>query len=340
MKRVNAVILILFALLLCSCGNKNVSSRGETAEVAPIRTYNENMSEEEFTKVTYDFIEYSTDFGDVFTKMASLCEKYSDEINSSETFDWSQYWDFREVKENVNSVCDKIISYDDSICSKEYQLCIDEFKGMAYQMKTFFDTVSCEMDTNDIDTLTQRLENDINVGMNNATIYQIMATAAYMESSGADQARVDEMLASVKDTYVYREAMGINSSGTSEKPSTYNTVFTNSFGSPDTKCNHPGCNNTIASSGDTNCCVMHSNKCLNCGKYVDEDALFCMDCLSGKTTSIEDTGKYNSSNVPKGGCQYQYFDGSICGKPTNHYASLCDEHFKQLNDTYNAFIGQ
>jgi hypothetical protein len=41
-----------------------------------------------------------------------------------------------------------------------------------------------------------------------------------------------------------------------------------------------------------------------------------------------------------GGCQYTYFDGSVCGKSTNKYASLCDSHFKQLNDTYQSFAGK
>ena len=56
--------------------------------------------------------------------------------------------------------------------------------------------------------------------------------------------------------------------------------FTNKYGTPSTKCAHPGCNNKIASSGDTNCCTTHSRRCLNCGKYIDEDAMYCMDCIT------------------------------------------------------------
>ena len=52
--------------------------------------------------------------------------------------------------------------------------------------------------------------------------------------------------------------------------------FTNKYGSPTTKCAHAGCSKFIASSGDTNCCVSHSRKCLNCGCYIDEDAMYCM----------------------------------------------------------------
>lgn len=60
----------------------------------------------------------------------------------------------------------------------------------------------------------------------------------------------------------------------------YSNTFTNKYGTPTTKCAHPGCSNYIASSGDTNCCTIHSHKCVNCGKYIDEDATFCMDCLN------------------------------------------------------------
>ena len=56
--------------------------------------------------------------------------------------------------------------------------------------------------------------------------------------------------------------------------------FTNLYGTPTTICAHPGCTNYIASSGDTNCCTVHSRKCLECKKYIDEDALYCISCLS------------------------------------------------------------
>lgn len=114
-------------------------------------------------------------------------------------------------------------------------------------------------------------------------------------------------------------------------------IFTNAYGTATTICNHSGCTNYIASSGDTNCCVKHSNKCLNCGKYIDEDAMYCMDCLSSSIKKSSNT--YNSKSVSSNGCQYKYSNGSICGKKTNKYNNLCDEHFKQLNDTYNSLVG-
>lgn len=57
-------------------------------------------------------------------------------------------------------------------------------------------------------------------------------------------------------------------------------TFTNKFGTATTKCVHSGCSSYIASSGDTNCCPTHSNKCAECRAYIDEDALWCMSCLT------------------------------------------------------------
>lgn len=71
-------------------------------------------------------------------------------------------------------------------------------------------------------------------------------------------------------------------SSSSSESSSYMTNdknFSNKYGTSTTKCNHNGCNRNIASSGDTNCCEIHSNKCKICSKYIDEDALVCMECV-------------------------------------------------------------
>jgi outer membrane murein-binding lipoprotein Lpp len=66
------------------------------------------------------------------------------------------------------------------------------------------------------------------------------------------------------------------SQSTTSKPA---TSFTNKYGTSTTICAHSGCNSYIASSGDTNCCTSHSKKCAECKKYIDEDAVWCVDCL-------------------------------------------------------------
>ena len=55
--------------------------------------------------------------------------------------------------------------------------------------------------------------------------------------------------------------------------------FTNRYGTPSTICAHKGCIYKIAYSGDTNCCTTHSQRCGNCDCYIDEDAVYCMECI-------------------------------------------------------------
>lgn len=44
-------------------------------------------------------------------------------------------------------------------------------------------------------------------------------------------------------------------------------------------CSYPGCPQKVAPSGDTCYCKFHSEKCLECGCYIDADAIYCMDCI-------------------------------------------------------------
>ena len=76
-------------------------------------------------------------------------------------------------------------------------------------------------------------------------------------------------------SYDYTSSKYDYSNYTSSKSS----YFTNKYGTSTTVCAHIGCTNYIASSGDTNCCSIHSNSCLKCHCYIDEDASYCMDCI-------------------------------------------------------------
>ena len=72
-----------------------------------------------------------------------------------------------------------------------------------------------------------------------------------------------------------------SSSGSSKSSSSGSSKsFTNKYGTSTTRCAHSGCSNYIASSGDTNCCTTHSRRCGNCNCYIDEDAIYCMTCLT------------------------------------------------------------
>lgn len=110
-------------------------------------------------------------------------------------------------------------------------------------------------------------------------------------------------------------------------------IFSNKFGTATTKCAHSGCDNYIASSGDTNCCSTHSNRCLECNKYIDEDALYCMDCLS---KGVSDT--VASKDDRTGLCQFKLGGEYVCNdKATN--GNYCEYHYNYLNDAYNSLFG-
>ena len=137
-----------------------------------------------------------------------------------------------------------------------------------------------------------------------------------------------------------------SSTGTTKSAST--TTFTNKYGTATTKCAHSGCNNYIASSGDTNCCTLHSNKCLECGKYIDEDAMYCMSCLSkaadkAKTSSSKSsTSTYKSSS--SGGssgdkCHYKENGKEVCSNKCESGSNFCSYHKKYLDDAYKSLFG-
>ncbi len=94
-----------------------------------------------------------------------------------------------------------------------------------------------------------------------------------------------------------RNGLTTSVSSSSNDSNSNSTSFTNKYGTATTKCVHSGCNNYIASTGDTNCCEIHSNKCKNCNKYIDGDALYCMDCMEGALKKkLEYDIKRNNNN--------------------------------------------
>lgn len=46
------------------------------------------------------------------------------------------------------------------------------------------------------------------------------------------------------------------------------------------KCMDPDCSRDQVSTGESHYCSLHSDTCLNCGKYIDQGELFCGSCTS------------------------------------------------------------
>lgn len=106
--------------------------------------------------------------------------------------------------------------------------------------------------------------------------------------------------------------------------------FTNKYGTATTKCAHSGCSNNIASSGDTNCCIQHSNRCLECNGYIDEDALHCVDCIKNavnrtkpKTHTCEECSKEGTYTITGISGQTEYY---------------CYTHYKELLELYKSLL--
>lgn len=107
--------------------------------------------------------------------------------------------------------------------------------------------------------------------------------------------------------------------------------FTNKYGTSTTVCAHSGCTDYIASSGDTNCCQTHSNKCGECGKYIDEDALFCVECILKASSSASTNSSSSSSQTSSPMCEK-------CSKKGTHSIEgfngtpeyYCDDHWEKL----------
>ena len=120
----------------------------------------------------------------------------------------------------------------------------------------------------------------------------------------------------------------------SSKPKETSTSFTNAYGTASTKCAHPGCNNTIASSGDTNCCTVHSNRCLECGKYIDEDAMYCLSCLADAAESNDNedySSSYDDSDV---GYSYDSSDPYYSSNDHDGDGKISDEEFQDAINDY------
>ena len=321
MKRVQIIVVLIACVILFACGKSEpintVEQKGDTEQ----RAYNENMTEKEYMQVSEDVVAFILEMENCIEKMASMYTKYADDLTNlspSATFDWTQHWDFRELKSNFLPILEEMLQYDDSKCSAEFQLCLDECKSMAFEFKNYFDMVSQERSTQEIYALGMNLFNSLEQGVEQADIYHTEATITYLEANDGDADTIQSLKDHIADKSVKNIAHSSNSG-----------VFTNSYGTATTKCEHNGCNNTIASSGDTNCCVVHSNKCLNCGKYIDEDAVFCMDCIRGE---------FSRDTSVSGGCKYKYFDGTVCGEKTNNSSTLCDKHFNELKETYDSIF--
>ena len=114
-------------------------------------------------------------------------------------------------------------------------------------------------------------------------------------------------------------------------PAMPSSSFSNKYGTATTRCVKDGCDNYIAPSGDTNSCILHSNNCLNCGCYIDGDAMYCMSCLSGSIVGSNESYDYDKGygySAPKDG---QSFSDYVKEQDPDLYDAI--------TDNYNSVVG-
>ena len=94
-------------------------------------------------------------------------------------------------------------------------------------------------------------------------------------------------------------------------------------------CAHTGCTNQAVTTGDSVYCSVHSKKCLECGCYIDEDAMFCIDCLA-KAINSQSAESGNGSSVTLYDATLSYGSGSV--------VVAIDE--EALDDFFDALVGK
>ena len=132
------------------------------------------------------------------------------------------------------------------------------------------------------------------------------------------------------------EKENVQSPATKTSTSQTKEVFTNLYGTPTTICAHFGCTNFIASSGDTNCCTLHSKRCLVCRCYIDEDATYCLKCLKSATESA-----LNATNKKCEMCSNKATKILLVIQPNGESESfrMCQSHYDEYKKYFNSKIG-
>ena len=115
-----------------------------------------------------------------------------------------------------------------------------------------------------------------------------------------------------------KESYSANFETNVRQQSSTQSSFTNKYGTSTTRCAHTGCSSYIANSGDTNCCKEHSNRCLDCMKYIDEDAYYCVSCIAAAATPTCEACSKKATCSIKG----------ITGQ-TEYY---CTEHYNEMKE--------
>ena len=167
-----------------------------------------------------------------------------------------------------------------------------------------------------------------------ANTYNVDGVAgATISSRGIREAVKDALTSAGFDLKAFSEPSETITSSGATGSSKSSSSFTNKFGNAKTKCAYPGCNNYIASSGDTSYCATDSNRCLNCGKYIDSDAVYCLDCIRKSVTGSSSSSS-NSSGTKRNG-----YDLPKDGESFSEYVKrVSPDTYQAIQDQYDTAV--
>ncbi|MCD8117467.1 MAG: hypothetical protein LUE21_10210 [Oscillospiraceae bacterium] len=287
MKRLYYIFLVMVLAILPLGGCSTQNQATEVVSISqefPMETSNSELSESEVEGITSTVLDnqiITTESEEEVISNSSAIAILNDAIDNinaatNEVIDALQYWN-----DNDFNTAEDILSYElmwTDIMLELTQLA-NEFSESQpsedYQSAwaTIHDNildgamalVECSsLDADNDGTITgSEAKSQLELGSSEYVIY--------MDSALTNIAALT--LAITEDSQQTSVSKSISTSQPTSVP------FTNKYGTRTTICAHAGCTNYIASSGDTNCCTVHSNKCAECGCYIDEDALFCIDCI-------------------------------------------------------------
>lgn len=312
-KKIYALLLVLAMLVMVGCGTQSDTQPSQNSIVAtepidlpiqettvPDTQYEIRLGYSEAAKLfDKEFKNFETLIDDVGYTISYYSDSSFATIDEIKTYE--SMW--QDLSDDANAISASLTA---KLPPKEYEEIWNAYVSCMNQLSTIF-AKGTDLDVNHDGTYTgdelQSVTLDIGyefVDISNEAVELTNELKALSEKIAASQKPTD------------------NDSKTDSSNSDTSTPFTNKYGTPTTKCAHTGCYNYIATSGDTNCCTTHSNRCLDCNKYIDEDAYWCVSCIAAAATpTCEACSKDATHTITGITGQIEYY---------------CTEHYNEMKE--------
>ena len=326
MKKIIAILLSIPLIFLSACGES--SSPSDVVEnTTLIEESQAAVSAPETTSVMDNVVFYEENLDEIHYSVSELWRKV--DYSNDSLKQCAYYLD----ETNENCVMTMLLYADNTIYTKQQaEDYMDIFMNGFFSLQNGYTDGSF---SSHIASVPARYGNYTNSGAEvEVYCYLPSTTTVFILSkwhmAGSSSEIDDEEFLRVVNSIQMPELNVTNESST-PSGNTYSPGFTNKYGTANTTCAYSGCTQKIASSGDTNCCTKHSNKCGNCGCYIDGDAMYCMSCLTqsaGKNSSTYDYDKGYGYSAPKEGQSF-----------SDYVKEQDPELYDWMVENYNSAVG-